>query len=196
MSGVTVSEGDARRFNTKRHTFLTKRFDRTLTGGRVHFASAMTVLNRTDGDDASTGASYLELAEFITKEGAHPDADLEQLWRRIVFYICVSNADDHLRNHGFLLEENGWALSPAYDMNPDPFAEGLKLNISDADNAQDLDLAREVAEYFRVASSRADVIIAEVVSVVKHWRQVAIELKASREEVDKVAPAFRVSEET
>jgi serine/threonine-protein kinase HipA len=35
-----------------------------------------------------------------------------------VFSICVSNTDDHLRNHGFILTENGWALSPAYEINP------------------------------------------------------------------------------
>jgi serine/threonine-protein kinase HipA len=191
---LTVSDGDARSFNTKRHTFLTKRFDRTSTGGRIHFASAMTVLNRTDGDDASTGVSYLELAEFLTKQGAHTDRDLEQLWRRIVFYICVSNADDHLRNHGFLLEPGGWTLSPAYDMNPDPYADGLKLNISDVENAQDLDLAREVAEYFRVNPTRAQIIVTEVVSAVTEWRKTAASLRMSREDIERMAPAFRVAE--
>ena len=75
-AGLVVSAGDARTFNTPRHTFLTKRFDRTATGVRIHFASAMTLLNRSDGDDASTGASYLELGEFLIKHGAHPDRDL------------------------------------------------------------------------------------------------------------------------
>ena len=128
QAGLEVSEAEARTFNTARHTFLTKRFDRTATGRRIHFASAMALLDRSDGDDASTGASYLELAEFLMKQGAHPDRDLEQLWRRIVFFLCVSNTDDHLRNHGFLMNRAGWVLSPAYDMNPDPDADGLKLN--------------------------------------------------------------------
>lgn len=191
-SGVLVSEAQARTFNTKRHTFLTKRFDR-VGQGRIHFASAMTLLGRTDGDDASNGASYLELAELLIQYGAQVDADLEQLWRRIVFSICVSNADDHLRNHGFLLTPNGWTLSPAYDMNPDPDSEGLKLNISDVDNAQDLGLAREVAPFFRVKAKRAQAIIAEVVSAVRQWRDEARHVGITSAEMDEVEPAFRIA---
>lgn len=193
-AGLVISEGDARAFNTARHTFLTKRFDRAPTGGRIHFASALTLLDRSDGDNASSGASYLELAEFLMKQGAHPDRDLEQLWRRIVFFICVSNADDHLRNHGFLLEQGGWTLAPAYDMNPDPDADGLKLNISDVDNAQDLGLALEVADYFRVNSKRASAIIKEVVTVVKEWRALAASLRISSGEAERMEPAFRVAD--
>jgi serine/threonine-protein kinase HipA len=193
-AGLVVSEAEARTFNTKRHTFLIRRFDRTTTGGRLHFASAMTLLDRSDGDDASTGASYLELAEFLMKQGAHADRDLEQLWRRIVFSICVSNADDHLRNHGFLLETEGWALSPAYDMNPDPDADGLKLNISDVENAQDLDLALEVADYFRVNAKRARAIVAEVVAVVKDWRSLAASFRISADEIELIEPAFRIAD--
>jgi serine/threonine-protein kinase HipA len=192
-AGVLVSDALARTFNTKRHTFLTQRFDRD-GASRIHFASAMTLLGRADGDDATNGASYLELAELLTKHGARTEADLEQLWRRIVFSICVSNADDHLRNHGFLLTPEGWILSPAYDMNPDPDADGLKLNISDVDNAQDLGLALEVAPYFRVKTRRADLIMNEVVSGVRGWREEAQRLGLSTEEMEQVAPAFRVAE--
>jgi serine/threonine-protein kinase HipA len=194
QAGIVVSEADARTFNTARHTFLTKRFDRTATGDRIHFASAMTLLERSDGDDASTGASYLELAEFLMKQGAQPDRDLEQLWRRIVFSVCVSNADDHLRNHGFLLERAGWVLSPAYDMNPDPSADGLKLNISDVENAQDLDLVLEVADYFRVKSKRASTIVEEVAAVVKSWRSLAASLRISSSEIERMKPAFRIAD--
>ncbi|MDQ2688626.1 MAG: type II toxin-antitoxin system HipA family toxin [Armatimonadota bacterium] len=193
QAGVAVPDALARRFNTSRHTFLTRRFDRVGTG-RVHFASAMTLLNRADGDDASNGTSYLELAELLMRQGAQTEADLEQLWRRIVFSICVSNADDHLRNHGFLLTPQGWALSPAYDMNPDPDADGLKLNISDADNAQDLQLAREVADYFRVKAARANAIIHEVVVAVRLWRDEAKALGLSASEVERMEPAFRVAD--
>lgn len=133
----------------------------------------MTLLQHTDSDDASTGASYLELAEFIIRQGADVAQDLEQLWRRIIFYICVSNVDDHLRNHGFLLQPNGWRLSPAFDMNPVASGEGLKLNISESDNAQDLNLAKDVAKYFRINKDRANEIISEVTSAVKNWQKEA-----------------------
>jgi len=82
----------------------------------------MTLLGKTDGTDSQDGSSYLELAEFIMRYGAEPERDLRELWRRTVFSIAVSNTDDHLRNHGFLLSKAGWRLSPAYDINPNPQA--------------------------------------------------------------------------
>lgn len=103
-AGINVAEGRLLQFNNRYHTFLTKRFDRTITGERIHFASAMTLLGHMDGEDAS-GASYLELMEFISRHGASVENDLEELWRRIVFSICVKNTDDHLRNHGFYLRK-------------------------------------------------------------------------------------------
>jgi serine/threonine protein kinase HipA of HipAB toxin-antitoxin module len=103
------------------------------------------------------GASYLELAEFIMQNGAQSIQDLEQLWRRIVFYICISNTDDHLRHHGFLLQPGkAWILLPAYNINPNPMGHGLTLNISDADNAQDLELAKEVAQFFRISAHQCE----------------------------------------
>ena len=128
-SGIDSSEAHLEKFGSPYHTFLTKRFDRTPTGERIHFASAMTLLGKTDGEGAE-GASYLDLAEILQRQGARARDDQEQLWRRIVFSVCVSNTDDHLRNHGFILDPEGWLLSPAYDMNPVPYAEGLVLNIS------------------------------------------------------------------
>ena len=111
----------------------------------------MPLLGHNDGADYKDGVSYLELAEFIgriVRYGAQPDADIKQLWRRIVFHLCISNTDDHLRNHGFLLTEKGWVLSPAYDVNPEPLNKRLTLNISETDNSLSLALAREVAEIF------------------------------------------------
>ena len=192
QSGIVVAPAQARKFNTSRHTFLTKRFDRSEGGGRIHFASAMTLLGRSDGDDALSGASYLEIAEFLIRQGAAPEVDLEQLWRRILFNICVSNCDDHLRNHGFLLTTTGWRLSPAFDMNPDPDGDGLKLNISDVENHQDFDLTLEVAPFFRVKPARARVILAEVVAAVSTWRERAGKLGLAREEVERTRDAFRL----
>lgn len=188
---ITIADAKLEKFSKQHHTFISKRFDRTNSGERIHFSSAMTLLQHVDGDDASTGASYLELAEFIIRHGAHVAQDLEQLWRRIVFFICVSNVDDHLRNHGFLLQPNGWRLSPAFDMNPIASGEGLKLNISESDNAQDLNLAKEVAEYFRVKSDRANEIITEVIGAVKNWQNEATAIGISTSEQDRMARAFR-----
>ena len=89
-----------------------------------------------------------------------------------MFSIFVSNTDDHLRNHGFILTNAGWILSPAYDLNPVETGTGLKLNISDSDNALDLNLAMEVIDYFRLSKPRALEIIEKVKASVRDWRVV------------------------
>ena len=188
-AGINVAEGKLLQFNNKYHTYLTKRFDRTAAGERIHFASAMTLLGHIDGEDAS-GASYLELMEFISRHGAAVEKDLEELWRRIVFSICVKNTDDHLRNHGFLLTEKGWLLSPAYDINPNEYGKELSLNITDADNSLDLDLAMEVAGYFRLSDDKASQILEQVTAVVKDWRKVAANYKISNAEQERMSAAF------
>lgn len=193
MAGVQMAHGEAKRFNSKHHTFLNKRFDRTNTGERIHFASAMTLLGYNDGTDYKDGVSYLELAEFIGRYGANPTQDLHQLWQRIVFYISVSNTDDHLRNHGFLLTDNGWKLSPAYDVNPEPLNRGLTLNISENGNSLSLELAKEVSQFFRLDKKEAETIIDNTKRAVSQWRHIAISLQIPREEQELMAPAFSKS---
>lgn len=194
-AGINVAQSEICNFSGEYDTFLTKRFDRNDTGERLHFASAMTLLGKKDGDGGDTGVSYLDLADFLVKHGAQVNQDLEQLWRRIVFYICVSNTDDHLRNHGFMLSDRGWVLSPAYDMNPVATAGGLALNISKKDNSQDLELAKSVALYFRVEKERAETIISEVKSVVQNWPVLAKKLAIPSREVNLMKGAFRVADE-
>lgn len=193
-SGINMSESKAQKFSSEYYTFLTKRFDRTNDNSRVHFASAMTMLEYTDGQDHSDGASYLELVEFIQNYGANVESDLEELWRRIVFSICVTNTDDHLRNHGFILTNEGWILSPAYDINPVETGTGLKLNISDEDNSLDLNLAIEVCEFFRLSEERAQEIISEIKSVVCTWKEVATKHGISRSEQELKSLAFAIAE--
>ena len=190
-AGLNIAQAMAKPFFGKHHTFLTKRFDRTATGKRLHFASAMTLLGYTDGINFQDGASYLELTEFIIRKGANVNQDLEELFKRIVFSICVSNTDDHLRNHGFLLTTEGWILSPAYDINPNPKGTGLKLNISTHNNSLDLNLATEVAHFFRLTNDKAITIIQNTVSVISKWKQLATKYKLSRDEQDRMSPAFR-----
>lgn len=192
--GLRVSESEARRFAHPHHTFLVRRFDRIAAGRRLHFASAMTLTGHKDGDDASTGASYLEIARVLVDHGAQTTADLRELWSRIVFNALVSNTDDHLRNHGFILVPGkGWRLSEAFDMNPAPGVPGLTLNISETDNSLDLDLVRSVAPFFRVGAKTADEIIVRNQAVVKQWRKIAGRLKLSARACDQMAPAFRLA---
>ena len=80
-----------------RGVLIVHRFGR-LSGNRVPFLSAMTMLSATDPEQRS----YPEIAEAIRRYGASPAADLRELWRRMVFAVLISNHDDHLKNHGFL----------------------------------------------------------------------------------------------
>jgi serine/threonine-protein kinase HipA len=191
MAGLNVAEAMSGKFFSKQHTYLTRRFDRTSKGERIHFASAMTLLGYTDGTDYNDGVSYLDLAEFLIRNGAQVDQDLEELWRRIVFYIAVSNSDDHLRNHGFLLTDKGWILSPAYDINPIQNASGLSLNISESDNSLEFDLALGVAEYFRVDETKRSQIINQVKRSVRQWNVVAENEGISKSERDAMSKAFK-----
>lgn len=191
LCGIDMAECRAHKFNNNHHTFLTKRFDRNDDGRRIHFASAMTLLGYSDGASYANGVSYLELAEWIMANCDNTNGNLEQLWRRIVFSIAVSNCDDHLRNHGFILTDKGWQLSPAYDINPDENGMGLKLNISENDNSLDFDLALSVAKYFGLDDAQARAILSEIKSVVSNWQRHATEYGISRMEQELVARAFR-----
>jgi serine/threonine-protein kinase HipA len=192
-NGINIAHSEIKRFNSKYDTFLSRRFDRTNDGNRLHFASAMTLLGKADGSDATTGASYLDMVQFIMEKGAAPNADLEQLWRRIVFSIAIKNTDDHLRNHGFLLTESGWQLSPAYDINPIHFGTGLSLNISSHDNALDFDLALSVGEYFRLPNSKAKEIITQTKKIVSKWAVLANKYQIPRQEQEQMSPAFELA---
>ena len=189
-AGINAAEAIIKRYNNKRHTYLTKRFDRTIDGRRIHFSSAMTLLGYTDGDGAEDGVSYLELAQFIVKNGARPKEDLAELFRRIVFSVAVSNTDDHLRNHGFLLTRQGWVLSPAYDVNPNPYGTGLKLNISEDDNSVDFDLALSVAPYFRLQVKEAADIVGNIKASASKWEEVASKYHIPKPEREMMSAAF------
>ena len=191
-AGVNMSICKAQKFNSDNYTFLTKRFDRDQNKNRIHFASAMTCLGKIDGDDHSTGVSYLNLAEFIVRNGSDVNKDLEQLWRRIILNIFISNVDDHLRNHGFILTKTGWQLSPAYDINPVSEGEGLKLNITANDNSQDIETALSVTHHFRINQARAKEIIEEVKNAALKWRSHAKNLGISQSKQDLMARAFRM----
>jgi serine/threonine-protein kinase HipA len=192
---IRVPRARIQEFSGDDHTFLVERFDRTPEQTRLHFASAMTLTDHQDGEDASTGSSYLEIAQVLIEQGSQTEADLKELWTRIVFNMHVSNTDDHLRNHGFILEPGrGWKLSPAYDMNPTPEGGGLKLNVSEHDNAQDVDLALAVSPIFRLELDEARQITAKIKSVTRQWRALAQRLRIPAREQDQMAHAFYLAD--
>jgi serine/threonine-protein kinase HipA len=172
-----------------RPVFLLRRFDREGTARRP-FLSAMSMLGATDHETRS----YLEIADAIQRYGAAPTEDLHQLWRRIVFSVLISNTDDHLRNHGFLYEGNqGWRLSPAYDLNPVPVQfrpRILSTLIDEQSGDASIELALSVAEYFRLTQAQARQTAGEVAKAVSRWRQEATALGIPAAETDIVSSAF------
>jgi len=150
----------------------------------------MTLLGYQDGADAQAGVSYFELVELLQARGANISYDLEQLWRRIMFSICVSNTDDHLRNHGFILTNKGLILSPAYDIYPNPKGYGHNLNIDEQDNRLEKDIALRVAPFFRLSQAKSSQIAKEIEQVVESWKMEAEKLSISKSEIERMSPAF------
>jgi len=189
-AGLKVAISKIQKFSGKYHTFLTKRFDRTPDGTRIHFASAMTMLGYTDGTDFNDGVSYLEIVDFLTNNGADVESDLTELWRRIVFNIFISNTDDHLRNHGFILTAKGWILSPVFDINPNEDGTGLSLNISLDDNSLNPDIPLDVSGFFRLNREEGLKIIGKVRRSVSNWRKVAGKYRLPKSEQELMAGVF------
>jgi serine/threonine-protein kinase HipA len=190
--GIHVSEARLQKFSGKHHTFLSKRFDRTDEQKRIHFASAMTLLGLQDGADHVEGIGYHDLVGFIMQHSPEAKEDLEQLWRRMAFNILVSNTDDHLRNHGFILTPLGWRLSPAFDMNPNEMGNGLTLNISENSNELDITLSIETAQLYQLKSQNAGRILNEMRHEISNWRIVAKKFGISNSEIEQTKRAFRL----
>lgn len=191
ICGLKVPEAKLQQFSDNGSTFLVKRFDRN-GSQRIHYSSAMTLLGKTDGDDT---AGYLDLVSFIKANGSRPNNDLEELYRRVVFNIAVSNSDDHLRNHGFLLGKDGWELSPLFDVNPNIYGNNLSLNINELESTMDFELVKETAPYYGVTSKEAiEIINFTKKNVAENWREIAKKYKISRSKISDMEPAFSLSE--
>lgn len=169
------------------HILLSKRFDRNSDGKRIHFASALTLLGLTDGDNASNGYGYTDIADFIVQRGADVRQNLEELYRRVAFYIIIGNSDDHFRNHGFLLTRKGWVLSPAYDINP-TLATNQSLLINRTTNESNINILLESASHYMLPSQKAKSIIGNVKSAMKSWRTEAYRLGLPQRDIDMFAP--------
>ena len=191
IAGIIMSESRIEKVAGKYYTFFTKRFDR-VKGERIHFASAMTMTGNNEEILRDKRASYLDLSLFIQDHGGNIKEDLTELWRRIVFNIAVSNTDDHLRNHGFIIENGQWCLSPAFDVNPSIDKEELALNIDDTSGLLDFELALSVREYFRLSNEEAKSILSRVMKAIGNWEKLAKQIGIPRAEIDLMRSAFRV----
>jgi serine/threonine-protein kinase HipA len=184
---VNVPEAKLLKLGGSYRTFAVKRFDRA-NGQRIHYASAMTMLKQESSDDAS----YEDIAQFILTRGARGSIkeDLAQLFRRMVFNLMISNRDDHLRNHGFILDASGWRLSPAFDLNPNIDKAEHALNLDAHDNRPLIEGVIATAEFYELTHDLANQIVREVLEVVSTWRERAIELKIPKAEIELMRAAF------
>ena len=195
MCKLDVPMAKVEKFSKFGTTFLVKRFDRDVKR-RIHFSFAMTMLGKKDGANAADGSSYLEIASFLKANGAKPKRDLQEMWKRIAFSMAVSNTDDHFRNHGFLLSDEGWELSPLYDVNPDIYGEYLSLNVDTDDSRIDFELAIEAASYYGIKKDEAVQYVAFIKDIISNnWRVLAKNYGISRNEINRMQPAFRICEE-
>ena len=168
-------------------TFVAKRFDRTPQGRRLAFVSAMTLTQRSDGEP---GASYLELVDLLQSRGSNTHDDCVELFRRVVFSILVHNTDDHLRNHGFLIGEQGISLSPAYDINPSIDRNDLSLAINEVETTCDVSIALEAHADYGLSKVEADEILMRATAAVASWRKEAARLRIPKAEQTLMAAAF------
>jgi serine/threonine-protein kinase HipA len=186
-AGMNVAESSLHLI-AGRSVLVVDRFDRAREQ-RIGYASAMTLLEATDGDERT----YLDIVEVIEEESDRVSADLHELWRRIAFSILVGNSDDHLRNHGFLrATAGGWSLSPAFDLNPNPERGPRLLStaIDGRSNEASLELLLEVAGFFRLDTDQAVAIAREVSAATAGWRDAAARIGLDRAAVRQMEPAF------
>ena len=191
LCDINVPEAKAEKLSKYGTTYLVKRFDRD-NGKRLHYCSALTLLGKEDGDSE---ASYLEMLQFILTSSSRVSRDAIELWKRIVFYMLVSNTDDHLRNHGFILDKQGWKLSPMFDVNPNIDGTALSLNVDDTSATLDLELPLSVSEYFGIKKNIAVDTIARMQDTIKHsWKFKAKQYGISSSEISMMEKCFALTE--
>ena len=186
-AGITIPAVQLKEVAGK-NVLLIERFDRCFEK-RIPFISAMSLLEKKDGEQAS----YIDIAAILQAEGALPSSDLKELWSRMVFNMCIYNTDDHLRNHGFLRDIRGWRLSPIYDLEnstPQEKEPLLHTAIIDGYFAFNLQDALDAAEFFRLKQTEARQRLADIRKAVSYWKEEARRAGATPSEIKFMQDSF------
>lgn len=191
-AGIEVAQTKVLGGLGKYHTFLSRRFDRKDEAKRVHFASSMSLLGLKDGDNAQGGYGYLDMVDFILQGCCDVEQNLQELYRRVAFNMCIGNSDDHFRNHGFLLTQKGWTLSPAYDMNP-TLNEYQSLLVNECSNKADISVLLDSCESYLIKKEIAANIIQEVQTAVSGWESLAVQLQIPVREMTLFKDRFKLN---
>ena len=197
--GINAATARLELRNTGGPVAVIRRFDRSRAVGsrpvdRIPYLSAQSFI----GADLATGGFYTDIADALRMHGASPKTQLVELFRRILFTILVSNNDDHLRNHGLLHVGDGlWALSPAFDINPQPErTRHLETGISElSGHAASIEAALEAAPFFGIGHGQARSMLGSMVAVIDgRWRQRCLEVGLSAAEIAHYGRAFEHEE--
>ena len=185
--GITISDSSLIEIGYNRSVFLTKRFDRN-KDARIHYMSFMTLFNASDGN--SSEYSYLNIAEKIQELSSQPKIDLNALFKRIAFYIIVHNYDDHLRNIGIVYSNDGFHLSPCFDVNVSFYNSHLTVSINGS-NDYSLNNLVNNSKYFALDNVEGQRIVDEMKTIIKgSYLEIASKLKIDKNIVSKFGKIF------
>ncbi len=174
--GVRVARASLAMPESNAPVALIERFDRGLGGvGRKHYLSAQSFIGAFRGDRRF----YTSIADSLRASDGPVLVELEELHRRALFTILVSNTDDHLKNHGLLYDpDRGWTLSPAFDINPQPFRHPqLKTGISELSGFEpSVEAWIEAAPFFEVSEDTArETAAAMAAGITGRWRTLLLQ---------------------
>ena len=174
--------------------FLTRRFDREEgSGRRMPFVSMLGLL----GADDNKSQSYARMADVVREIGSRPRDDLQELWRRALFAVLISDKDCHLRNHGMLLDATGWRLAPAFDLVPTAQAlrpREMAISLDGVDDRAALEPLFDMAERFGLSEGAAREEAVRMAKVTRRWRDHAKKLRIAADEMHQMRGAFEHDE--
>ncbi|GAA1484747.1 type II toxin-antitoxin system HipA family toxin [Brachybacterium fresconis] len=173
----------------ERSVLILRRFDRTLTGDRLGYISAMTAVGSVDGEHRD----YAEIAETMRDLALSPRKDHHELFDRVVASVALGNTDDHLRNHGFLADRGSWMMSPVFDVNPNPDPyRPRSTSILGADVFPDeADALIALAEECSLDSDHARQRITHVTSALSSWQDQARRNRIPEREISLMAESIK-----
>ena len=194
LCGLKTCEVKLVKYSNLGSTFLMKRFDRN-NNKRIHFISAMTAIGANDGDGSQTNMGYLDILSFIKGHCKKSKENALELYKRIVFNMCISNIDDHFRNHAFIYADNGLELSPIYDINPNPESQFLSLNITKNSSYICIDNLLETAHYYDLTKKEALSIINSIRKTIReNYKNCASKNGLSENNISYMKDAFTFAE--
>lgn len=193
-AGLEMSECDLLEENGRRH-FMTRRFDRTADGRKLHMQSLGAIAHL---DFERAGAHSYEQAFLVMRQLGLPMAAVEQQYRRMVFNLIARNQDDHVKNIAFLMDPEGrWSLSPAFDVtysfrrSGGPTARHQMTVNGKQDGFTFADLER-CAESALMKRGRAATIGTDVHDAVERWPEHAAKAGVPSRDVERIARVHRL----